>query len=226
MTLYCLSNEASVLVNKDLANGIRRCYGPAEYEKYLDPCDDHVALESFDAVVDEFIAKTRMFDAGIDQSAAPGIHRALNLSRRIAADPGVWRYLAVIRRPQFIRHRWENRSWATTRTRYWRPGTRPDSNAFSRLWWIAELTRDGEDYSLTQRVLRRQPLATPIFVRQFSLYRPAVEAFAEIMVDAPPDEIEGVARHFNALLSTVVLESQSRDELEEWLRQIRGEIYL
>jgi hypothetical protein len=224
VTLYRLSSEASVLVNKELASGARCAYELADYQRYLDPCDDRVELDEFDAAVDEIIAETRMFDASVDQLAAPRIHRALGISRRLAADPGVWRFLAVIRRPQFVRHRWENRSWATTRTRYWRPGTRPDSNAFSRLWWIAELTCEGSNYDLTSQILSRQPLATAIFVRQFSSYRPATEAFVSIMEFAPPDEIESVARHFNALLSTVVLESQDKEELEEWLRRIRKEI--
>ena len=226
MTLYRLSSEGSVLVTKELARGSREPYPPAEYQRYLDPCDDRIDVHPFGSVIDELIATTKVFDPGVDRIAAPRIHQALGLSRRLAADIGVWRFLAVIERPQFVRHRWENRSWATTRTRYWRPGTRPDSNAFSRLWWIAELTRDGEDYELTDRVLRRNTLATALFVRQFSFYRPAVEAFESIMGDAPADEIEAVARRFNAVLSTIVLEGQSSEELEEWLRRIRGEMEL
>ena len=127
-------------------------------------------------------------------------------------------------RPDFVRHRWENRAWATMRTRFWMPGTRPDSNAFSRLWWIAELTRDGDSCDLTRRVLARQSLANSIFVRNFSFYRPAVGAFAFVLEYASAEVLEAVARRFNAVLSTNTLEGQSTEKLAELLKDIRQEV--
>lgn len=212
------------MVTRELADGTTQRHEPDEYERFLDDCEGKYDLDAFEAAVDDLVARTTRYDAGIDRFAAPAIHAALPLPRREAAHPGVWRFLAVIHRPEFVRHRWEMRSWSTMRTRFWRPGTRPDSNAIGRLWWIAELSREGDSYELTARALARQPIATSIFVRQFSSYRPAVEAFVTVMEDAVSDEIEAVVRRFNALLSTIVLEGQTVEELVEWLGRIRGEL--
>ena len=222
--LYRLGQEGFRLVTKELAQGIRARWELGEIEPYLDDPMRPRELGAFDEAIDELLATSALYDASSDRRTAPAIHRALPLSRLEAADPGLWRYLAVVHRPDWVRHRWELRSFTTMRARFWRPGTRPDSNAYSRLWWIAELTREGDSYDLTERVLTRQPLATPLFVRQFSYYRPAVEAFVDILEHAPADEIEAVVRQFNALLSTVVLEGQERDGLRQWLKRIRAEV--
>src|SRR5690606_3886261 len=116
----------------------------------------------------------------LDAAVAPEIHQSLPLSRRVASDPGVWRFLTVVHRPDYVPHRWAMRSKAQMVRRYWDFGTRPDSNAFARLWWIAELTitkdASGDPYHLTRRVLGAQPLATAIFTRTLSQYAPAVSA--------------------------------------------------
>jgi hypothetical protein len=108
------------------------------------------------------------------------------------------------------------------RTRFWSPGTRPDSNAYFRLWWIAELTRDGTSYALTDRVLAKQPLATQLFVRSFSQMRSAVEAFVDVLGDASAPEIERVARELSATLGVVVLEALDVDELRRVIATLAG----
>lgn len=220
--LYRLSSDGRCLVTQDLARGTTSRYALPDYQRFLEECERVIDLEHLDDAVDRVISETRSFDTAIDSIAAPRIHRALPLTRREAADAAVWRYLAVIERPELIRHRWEMRSWKTMRTRFWNAGTRPDSNTFCRLWWIAELTRDADDYTLTERALSRQPLATTLFVRQLSSYRPAIEAFIDVMYDATADEIERVVLRFSAALSTVVLEGQSANELRDLLQRIRA----
>jgi Family of unknown function (DUF6339) len=222
--LYRLGVESKHLVTRALASGELARHETTAYERYLEECEVAVDLDPLDAVVEDVLASTVRHDAGIDRAAAPALHRALPLPRREAAQPGLWRFLAVAHRPDFVRHRWENRSWATTRTRFWTPGTRPDSNAFSRLWWIAELTRDGDSYLLTEQVLERQPLATQLFVRQFSHHRAAVAAFVDVMGDAAAEEIDRVARELNRSLSTLTLEMMDEAEIRELLRDLRESV--
>ena len=190
------------------------------YASFLEDTEHPIELDDFDRVADELVARTEQYDAAIDRLAAPAVHRALPLSRREASGPGVWRYLAVVHRPDLVRHRWEARSWATARTRFWSHGTRHDSNALSRWWWIAELTQDGSSYALTEQVFERAPLATQLFVRQFSSYRPAVAAFVEVMGEAASAEIERVAKELNGRLSTLVLEALGFDALRRLIQEI------
>lgn len=221
MRLLRLGPEARHLVTRELASGAAARHAEALCAPFLEEPEAPVELDDFDLVADELIADTARHDAGIDRRAAPAIHRALPLSRRAAADPGVWRYLAVVHRPDLVRHRWEARSWATARTRFWSPGTRHDSNALSRWWWIAELTREGGSYALTEQVFERGPLATQLFVRQFSSYRPAVAAFVEELREAPSAEIERIARELNGRLSTLVLEALGLDALRRLIQELR-----
>ncbi len=222
MRLRRLGREAKSLVTRELASGALERHSPSTYDRFLEDASVTVDSTELDAALDRLIATTTRHDPAIDRVAAPAIHRALPLPRREAALPGIWRFIAVALRPDFVRHRWEARSWATMRTRFWSPGTRPDSNAFFRLWWIAELTRQGDSYELTERVFARQPLVTQLFVRAFSQHREAVAAFTDEMGDAASDEIERVAKELNGVLGTLVLESLGREELRASIRQLRG----
>ncbi|MCA9605792.1 MAG: hypothetical protein KC619_09365 [Myxococcales bacterium] len=211
--LRLLHPDGRRLVTPELASGQIELWSREAYDALLRHAPHPVELAPMDAAIDRVIAEHPRFGAAIDGALAPALHRALPLSRRDAAEPGVWRFLTVVHRPDFVRHRWENRSWSTMRTRFWRPGTRPDSNALSRLWWIAELTRDGDDYSLTERVLSRQPLATALFVRDLSSHRPFTAAFVDAFETSQAQVIEVGARMINRRLSTTVVEGLGQDAL-------------
>jgi hypothetical protein len=98
---------------------------------------------------------------------------------------------------------------------------RHDSNVFSRLWWIAELTRDGSDYSLTERAFSRQSIAIQVFIRRYAWYRPAVVALLEELEDAPQRAIEDVTRNLLGALGTLVLEAMSVAELRTLVQELR-----
>lgn len=222
MKLLRMQPEGSRLVTPDLASGTRTSWPEREWKPVVSDAESDIHLERLDEVLDELIGRFPKFDTAIDPWLAPRVHRALPLTRRQAADAGVWRYLAVVHRPDVVRHRWENLSWATMRSRFWSMGTRPTSTMFGRLWWIAELTRDRDSYELTERVFGRQALATQIFVRSWSQYRSAVDAFADVFQDAAGDEVEHGARTLTRRLATVPLEGLSRTELVEFLRKVRS----
>lgn len=164
---------------------------------------------------------TQRFDPAIEQRAVSTVHRALRLTRRQAAQPGIWRFLTVVHCPQLVRHRWQVEGWSATRSRYWTPGVRHDSNVFSRLWWIAELTRDGDDYGLTERVFSRQTLAIQIFVRNYAWNRRAVAALVDVLEDAQSAVIERVTREFLGVLGTLVLEALATAELRAMIADLR-----
>lgn len=221
MKLRRLSAEAHALVTPDLASGAIAHLPEQVYERYLEETEHPLDLDELAEVVAYLLAHTQRHDAKFDQIAGPLIHRALPLRRREASQPGIWRYLAMVCFPELVRHRWEVQSWPTTRSRYWSLGTRHDSNAFSRLWWISEVTRDGDSYQLTEEVLAKQQLAIQIFVRKFSSYRPSVAAFVQVMRD-PTLDVERVAKELNGRLSTLVLESLGEEELRALIQELSG----
>ena len=218
--LHRLRPEGGRLATPELASGATPRWPPDASRELVEPVERQVELERLDEALDGVLARSQPHQASLDVELAPLVHQHLPLSRREAGDPGVWRWLAIVHRPDVVRHRWENVSWASMRARFLAPGTRPDSNAFSRWWWIAELSRDGEDYSLTRAVLRRQPLATAIFVRGLSYYRPAVAACAAALEELEAQVIERVMLDVSKLLATVPLEALDEPALRRELAAI------
>ena len=214
--------SAARLLTPEFTRG-ETTYTSAECEDLLEPHAQALPLKELDAVCNAAMAKFAPGDLAADAFLAEGIHRALPLTRRDAADPGVFRYLAVVRYPELVRHRWEFRSYSGMRSHFWAPGMRILSNVFSRWWWGAELTREttehGEDYSLTRRIFARSALTTPIFNRaSLASYRPAIAAIADELEDTPGLLAELVIKNLGKMLSVRVLESLSDDELRRVVR--------
>ncbi len=224
MKLASLAPEATGLLSPAFAAGDPERYEPSTVERFVDACPEPVDLGPAAACVAEVIASTAPESPQADARLAPALHGALPITRRTAADPGVWRYLTVVAFPEYVRHRWGHRTWATTRGRFWRPGMRPDSNALGRLWWIAELTRDRADYELTVRVLARTTVANVLFTRRMSHHRPLVAAFVRVLADAPATVVEAAATRLSADLSTRVLEALDERALVTSLRGIRADV--
>jgi hypothetical protein len=224
-----LGASARRLVTLELGLGTIARHAPDVCRPHVLPLESWGAgaleLAELDRVLDRLIAKTERYDAAaIDSVAAVAVHRNLPMPRRIAADPGVWRWLAVVHRPDFVRHRWELRAWATMRDRFWKAGTRPDSNVFARLWWIAELSRTGDDYTATERLLRSQSLANAVFVRRLSDHAPFVHACARVLVDQPSYVIERVLARFNMMASTMPVEGRGVEQIADGLERLVEEV--
>ncbi|MEQ9498735.1 MAG: DUF6339 family protein [Deltaproteobacteria bacterium] len=221
MRLYSLEGEARRLVTPELVDGTVDGWAEDVWRPLVTDAPRGIELHELEAVVDESVSTFDPYDAGIDGWVGARLHRALPLTRREASDAGVWRFLAVVHRPAFVRHRWENRSWSTMWPRFWSIGMRHTSNTFARLWWIAELTRDGDDYTLTDRVLAKQGLAIPLFVRAWSWHRPAVVAAMDALEDAPSETVERVTRELSRYLATVPLEGRDEAALRAMLLRLR-----
>ncbi|MFZ5446864.1 MAG: DUF6339 family protein [Myxococcota bacterium] len=222
MKLARFESSGVRLVTPDLVSGQRDAWRSEEAQAFISPFPRPVELAGLDAVLEEARRRFSPFDTAMDPFLAEGCHRALRLTRREAADPAPFRFLAVVHRPDAVRHRWANSSWVTARNRFWNAGTRPDSNAFSRWWWIAELTRDGDDYRLTRRVFDNSALTTAIFVRSLSFSRAFINACVEVLGDAEQDTVERAMRAVTQLLATVPLEALDAHALARELRALRA----
>jgi hypothetical protein len=219
--LLRLTNDGQRLATPDLASGETEQWGEATWLDVVAAFSRDVALGPLHKALDGISKRFEPFDTAIDGALAPELHRALRLTRREAADLGLWRFLTVVARPDFVRHRWEYNSWAQMRARFLRGGTRPDSNALCRLWWIAELTQSENDYSLTERVLRSQSLANAIFVRSLSFYRPAIAAIVEVLGGEAAEEVERRMVLLTRWLAVTPLEGLSFEQLVARLRSLR-----
>ena len=207
------------LVTEELARGTVGRYDEAALSAHLAPAERQIALDGFDRALKTTLERFAPGDPQMDPELAMAVHQNLPLSRREAADPGVWRYLAVVRHPEAVRHRWEYRSFATMRSRFWQRGTRFDANAFSRWWWVAELTFEpGAPYALTRLALSNGALSTHLFTRQLAWHRPTLAACVRVLRDASGPEVERTMRIFSKMLSVRVPEAMSAEALEALAR--------
>ncbi|WP_394348755.1 DUF6339 family protein [Haloterrigena sp. H1] len=108
----------------------------------------------------------------------------------------MWHWLAIVRYPDLVRHRWEYRSEEAMREKFLGAGSDLYSNALHRLWWIAELTARDDEYEITDAVFANQTMVNKVFDRWFARYRPAVIAMCDELADERSQVIEEVTRRF------------------------------
>lgn len=177
-------------------------------------------LSSLDAAVDKAVDNHSRYDTAMDKALAKEVHQNLDITRRAAGDPGLWHWLAIVRYPHFVRHRWEYHSEAAMREKFLGAGSDLYSNAIHRLWWIAELTHSDDDYKLTETVFSNQTMVNKVFDRWFARYRPAVIALCDELANEPSWVIEEVTNRFNHALTNVQLEGLNEAEARALVNRI------
>lgn len=226
-TLHRLTENGQRLVGEPFLRGEVEI-NSEELAEYVEPLPEEPTadLSSLDDRVDDIVVKYDEFDTSMDGALASDIHQYLDVSRRVAGDPGLWHWLAVERYPDFVRHRWEYRSETAMREKFLGAGSDLYSNALHRLWWIAELTYDEAtgDYSLTESVFDNQTMVNKVFDRWFARYEPATVAVCEALKDEPSGVIDEATNRFNHTLTGVQLEGLDRAGAEDVIRQIVDDV--
>lgn len=219
--LYRLTEDGRHLVGQAFLKG-EVTLDAEDLEEYVEPMPGKPTadLETIDKTVESVVKEYSEYDTSMDKALAEDIHRNLDITRRTAGDPGLWHWLAVDRYPDFVRHRWEYRSEEAMREKFLGAGSDLYSNAIHRLWWIAELTSDQNDYTFTRTVFSNQTMVNKVFDRWFARYQPAVVAICDELADEPSRVIDETTRRFNHALTNVQLEGLSEGEAREMVSQI------
>ncbi|MFC7233390.1 DUF6339 family protein [Saliphagus sp. GCM10025308] len=177
-TLYRLSDDASLLVTEELMRDDDFEFSDEKLSEYRTDTDLTANLSALGQVIDYVIGPESDFDRGdepIDAAVAPAVREFIDIPLREAGDPRIWHYLAIGWRPDFVRYRWPrdgaNRTHRSMTEKFL--GSTQDlyTNAFSRLWFMAEFSRDGDDYSVTEEILKEAYKSNRIFDRM-DLRRP------------------------------------------------------
>lgn len=192
-------------------------------DRYREPIEEPVLREEVVAGVDvdlvgellEQAIKQELDEGELDSWLAHRLHFAIRVPRRIAADRWFWAWLALTVGPSFVRHRFKDKQGEVTEWRYTGVLTR---NALSRLWWGAEMVRNGPDYSHVPLVFRRVRTAQWALELKYSWYRPAPIAFTRVAeAGSKPlsdDAMKTLSKKINAYLSLTVLEAMGLDDVQ------------
>lgn len=159
-----------------------------------------------DALVKRIVAEalkrfpTGSSDDALDQWLAARIHNCIRLSRRDAADSGIWTWFAVTYfRPYIHRRFGKPKSW-------WRfDDGNVLRNGVARLWWAAEIVRNGSSYDLVEPALRAVRVFQNVGELRYSWHREAARAFARVL-QANQDLGNELSVVLNAYLVTHELE--------------------
>ena len=177
-----------------------------------------VFLDNFNTVVDEAMVRHPGKQVESDAWLGPRLHAALRLTRREAAHKGVWTYLAVCEAPRYVRWRWGDAS--SGRTPVERFAGLESKQAFARLWWMAELFRNGSDYSSAQAAFGSQDVINNFFRMGVAHHRPTALAFAKVLRDDAErrrgvidgDLANALAKAVNAAAATLLLDARAIDD--------------
>jgi hypothetical protein len=138
-----------------------------------------------------------------DRWLAPRLHYALRLTRAQAGDRNLWAWLAM-RYSAYVNWRWANPEEVISEDRWSGP---VNKQALMRLWWGAELFRNGADYSTVERAFLNQDFPNSYLnrtlVRCRSLALGLVDVIAPTEGDATrrSNEINDLARVLNLAMA-------------------------
>jgi len=230
-TLYRLSTDASVLVTEELMRDDNFRYSEQTLSEYRTDTGLTADLGALGQVIDYVLGPESDFDEGdeaIDAAVGPAIREFVDIPLRHAADPRIWHYLAIGWRPDFVRYRWprggSNRTHNSMTEKFL--GSTQDlyTNAFSRLWFMAEFSKEGDDYSVAEEILSEVQKSNRIYDRK-DLRRPRTGHLLSAISASEPDgdTVEETAKTVSHQWSVTVEECLSDNELKTVVREVYKE---
>jgi hypothetical protein len=201
-----LLQEASNDIGRSLDVAFRLGTASAQLADYLIPADlgRDIDLEPSLSVVSEAMDRFDTNRARSDAWIGPRLHSALRLDRREAARRGIWRYFAAVACPDYVRWRWissdsdDGEAKPAPLERFVGPDYK---HAFARLWWMAEVFRNGPDYGAAERALSVQDITNNLFRMDIAHHRPTAQAAVNVLV--PQSDAALTGREANALAKAI-----------------------
>lgn len=155
--------------------------------------------------------------AECDAWLAPRLHFALRLNRREAARRGIWRWLGCVFAPEYVRWRWgaddvdpnDPVANAAKIERFIGPDYK---QALARLWWMAELFRNGPDYAPVSAAVLNQDVPNNLFRMDIAHHRPTVQAAVVVLEGKSGREANALAKAVNSAATTLIVDLIAPDE--------------
>jgi hypothetical protein len=160
-----MSNAKTLLptARGQLTSAFRQGLADADLSEFLQPLelDRDLPLDDVRRLLERAM---QSFEDPVASDAwlAPRLHAVLRLRRNEAAERGIWAWLATVEFPEYARWRFPGKSAdeeedeskrGTPLKRFLGSGR---DNALARLWWGAELFRNGDDYEPVVRAFAKQ----------------------------------------------------------------------
>jgi hypothetical protein len=182
---------------------------------YTEPTDEDFDAEAIRELFDAAMALEKS-KTETDAWLAPRFHYLFRISRRTAGDRGAWAWLAMTICRRYVMWRFGSEG----QLKAWRYYGDLLRNATSRLWWGAEMVRNGPSYEYVPLVFNRVRTAEFALELSYSRYRPAAIAFTRVAEGVgtrqrlSDEEMKDLSKSVNAYLSLTALEAMGLNEDE------------
>ncbi|MFF3318127.1 DUF6339 family protein [Streptomyces sp. NPDC003035] len=227
------ASAADPFLTEDLLKG-EQVHGGIELAKVVEPLledDARWSVEPIRSLVEDAMFEFREDRTRADAWLAPRLHATLRLTRREAADKRLWNHIALAVAPDYVL--WRHLPEATVH----RPVRRvaadrfvgpADRQCFSRLWWAAELFRNGPDYEPVEIACGNQDLIHTVLRRDVIDHRPTAQALVRLLKNGQVTtgrEINGLSLAISTAGATLTYDVLAPDEpkdpipLREWIAE-------
>lgn len=177
-------------------------------------------------LLDEAMARFQDNRVSADGWLAPRLHATLRMTRAEAADSRRWNFLAMLVGADYVVWRHKGLE-AAAAARFSGPHY---TQAFARLWWAAELFRNGEDYRPVTRACLVQDVLNTTMRLDVIDHRPTAQAILRVLdrllgagTPRPGDQINALSSAINAAGSTLLYDvlapdtPPDQDALHDWI---------
>ncbi|WP_369236179.1 DUF6339 family protein [Streptomyces sp. R21] len=225
------ASDVDPFLTEELLKG-EQAHGGIDLAKVVEPLpedDARWSVEPIRSLVEDVMYEFQEDRTRADAWLAPRLHATLRLTRREAADKRLWNHIALAVAPDYVV--WRHLSEPTAK----RPERRvaaerfrgsADRQCFSRLWWAAELFRNGADYEPVEAACGNQDLIHSVLKKEMIDHRPTAQALVRLLKSGRVTtgrEIDGLSVAINAAGATLVYDVLAQDEprdparLRDWI---------
>ncbi|MGW2448441.1 DUF6339 family protein [Streptomyces sp. NPDC001675] len=227
------ATAADPFLTEDLLKAIQG-HGGIDLNKVVEPLpedDARWAVEPLRDLVDDAMHQFKENRTDADGWLAPRLHATLRLTRREAADQRLWNHLALAVAPDYVAFRHPPvppRSGGAPRINRDRFKGAADRQCFSRLWWLAEMFRNGDDYAPVVAACANQDLIHNALRLDLLDHRPTAQALVRVLergIAGTGREINGLMAAINTAGATLVYDALAPDEprgpeaLRQWIAE-------
>ena len=220
-------------LTEELLKG-EQVHGGIDLAKVVESLPDDDArwsVEQIRSLVEDAMFEFREDRTRADAWLAPRLHATLRLTRREAADKRLWNHIALAVAPDYVA--WRHLSEPTAK----RPERRiaperfrgpADRQCFSRLWWAAELFRNGPDYAPVEVACGNQDLIHTVLRGGLVDHRPTAQALVRLLRNGQVTggrEVNGLSVAINAAGATLIYDVLAPDapkdptRLRDWIAE-------
>jgi hypothetical protein len=227
--LALLSNSAGdTFLTEGLLSG-EEVHSGIDLAKVVEPLPEDDArwwVEPVRSLVDDAMFAFDKEHTRADAWLAPRLHATLRLTRQEAADRRLWNHLALAVAPDYVV--WRHLSEPSRRVAAARFQGPADRQCFSRLWWAAELFRNGSDYGPVEVACGNQDLIHTVLRNDLIDHRPTAQALVRLLQDGKVTtgrEVNGLSAAVNAAGATLIYDILAPDEsrdpahLRDWIEE-------